>query len=177
MSSPVNSTSAPYHPSTATISQTSSPGSCCSRRRPPCVGWIERCSYPNSDEQGEWLSGDEITPSLREALGAMGRDAAPMILDTVRAVEDWADSRPADARELPRAVGTCATSLRGISLERGALGYSLLSVQRVVDAYRELDPADRKRADENLAGTGWEAVLVYEPRHRLTRDDYQLVFE
>ena len=107
----------------------------------------------------------------------MGRDAAPLILDLVSAVEDWADSRPADARELPRAVGKCATSVRGIPFERGALGYTLLSVQRVVDAYCALGEPDRKRADENLAGTGWEAVLAYEPRHRLTRDGYQLVFE
>jgi hypothetical protein len=29
--------------------------------------------------------------------------------------------------------------------------------------------------DESLAGTGWEAVLAHEPRHRVAKRGYELV--
>ena len=138
----------------------------------PVVGWIERCNAPNPDAQGEWLANDAIAPSLHAVLGAMGRDAAPVILDLVAAAEAWADDRPADLEEPPRGLGTCSCRLRGVEFERGVLAYVLWSVARVVDAYTAL------AADEAaLDGTGWEPLLAHRPRHRLVRRDFALVFE
>jgi glutathione S-transferase len=142
----------------------------------PVVGWIERCRYPNADDPGEWLDADALAPSLIDALGAMGRDAAPVILDSVRAFEDWADTRPADLEEPPRGVGVCKSSLRGIAIERGVMAYPLFSVQHVLDVYRGLDAADRHRVDAALADTGWPELLAYEPRHRLCKRGFKLVF-
>ena len=143
----------------------------------PVVSWIERCRYPNADLQGEWLARDEIAPTAVEALGVMGRDAAPLIIEVLRGIEEWADSRPAEPTEPPRAVGTLRTSLRGCPVERALMPYTLYSVQQVQDFYRPLDAAQRARIDAALAGTGWPDVLAYEPRHRLRRDGFQLVFE
>jgi len=143
----------------------------------PVVGWIERCNYPNADLQGEWLADDALAPSLVDVLGAMGRDAAPLLLDVVRDFEAWADSRPADQDELPRGVGLCKTSLRGLPVERAVIPYALFSVQRVLDFHRALSPPDRARVDDALAGTGWPALLAHEPRHRLRKEGFQLGFE
>jgi len=143
----------------------------------PVVGWIERCKFPNEDEQGEWLAEDALAPTLIEVLGSMGRDAVPVILETLRVFERWADDRPADLVEPPRAVGGCKSTLRGTSLERAALSYTLFSVQQVLDVYRGLDRADRERVDAALAGTGWPELLAYEPRHRLGKQGFKLVFE
>jgi glutathione S-transferase len=143
----------------------------------PVVGWIERCSAPGPDAQGGWLADDALAPSFREALAAMGRDAAPVILDSVRAVEAWADARPAELDAPPRAVVACDTVLRETPLKKLALPYTLWMLQRTLDAYRGLDAGQRARVDEAIAGSGWDAVLAYQPRHRMGKRDFALIFE
>jgi glutathione S-transferase len=143
----------------------------------PVVGWIERCNHPNAPAQGEWLADDALAPTLREVLAVMGQDAAPPILNGLEVFERWADTAPRDLEELPRAVGQIESSLRGLPVVRFAGSYAPFLVQRVLDDYRALDPAARKRTDEAVAGTGWEAVLAHEPRHRLAKRDFKLVFE
>ena len=95
----------------------------------------------------------------------------------IRAFEAFADERPDDLAEMPRAVGRAESALRGQKLVRMVRPYSLWLLQRSLDAYSSLDEAARKRVDEAVAGTGWEAVLAYEPRHRLAKRDFALVFE
>jgi glutathione S-transferase len=141
------------------------------------VGWIERCKFPNTDQQGEWLEGDALAPSLTRVLDVMGSDAVPLVLDVLRAFEDWADQRPADQGEPPRAIGTCKTSLRGVPIERATLAYTLYSAQQVIDFYRGLEAADQSRVDAALVDTAWPQLLAYTPRHRLCKEGFQLVFE
>ena len=142
----------------------------------PVVGWIERCNYPNAEAQGAWLPDDALAASTREALTVMGQDAAPILLKGLEIFECWADDAPRDLEELPRAVGQIESSLRGMPLVRFAGSYALWLVQRTLDAYGALDPGARKQVDEAIAGTGWEPVLAYAPRHRLAKRDFKLVF-
>ncbi len=142
----------------------------------PVVGWIERCLYPSPDPGG-WLPDGGIAESLREVLSLMGRDAAPVILAGIRAFEAWADERPADSDEPPRAVGNYETTLRGVPLKRFISSYTLWMLQRTLDAYLALAADERARVDAALADTGWEPLLVYRPRHRLAKRGFQLVFE
>jgi glutathione S-transferase len=141
----------------------------------PVVGWIERCNYPNAPAQGEWLADDAVAPTLRQVLAVMGRDAAPVLLKGLEVFERWADAAPRDLEELPRAVGQVESSLRGLPLVRFAGSYAPWLVQRVLDDYRALDPTARKRVDEAVAGTGWEAVLAHEPRHRVAKRGFKLI--
>ena len=141
----------------------------------PVVGWIERCSHPNAPDQGEWLTDDVFAPTLREVLGVMGRDAAPMLLKGLEVFERWADGAPRDGEALPRAVGQIEGTLRGLPLVRFAGSYAPWLVQRVLDDYRALDHTARKPVDEAVAGTGWEAVLAHEPRHRVAKRGFDLV--
>lgn len=143
----------------------------------PVVGWIERCNAPHADAQANWLADDALAPSFRELLTVMGRDAAPVLLACVRAVEAWADGRPDDAASPPRAVGLAESELRGTPLQRVALPYTLWMLQRALDAYTALSPAERAPVDAAVAGTGWEPVLAYTPRHRLGKRGFQLLFE
>jgi glutathione S-transferase len=141
----------------------------------PVVGWIERCNHPNAPAQGEWLADDVLAPTLREVLRVMGTDAAPVLLKGLEVFEHWADTAPRDLEELPRAVGQIESTLRGLPVVRFAGSYAPYLVQRVLDDYRALDPAARKRVDEAVAGTGWEAVLAHEPRHRVAKRGFKLV--
>jgi len=143
----------------------------------PVVRWLEACKVPVAEEQGEWLAEDALAPTFRRVLEVMGRDAAPVILDTLARVEAWADENAKPGQELPRATGSCRSQLRGIAMERQAIGYTLWSVQRIGDAYRALGSDERTKLDRVLAGTGWENVLAHTPRHRVSRKGFRLVFE
>jgi hypothetical protein len=71
-------------------------------------------------------------------------------------------------------VGSIESSLRGLPLVRYAGSYAAWLVQRVQGDYRALDAAARKRVDEAVADTGWEAVLAHEPRHRVIKHGFDL---
>jgi hypothetical protein len=62
-------------------------------------------------------------------------------------------------------------------MERGASVYALWSVQRVVDFYLSLSDGERGAIDSAVAGTGWEPLLAYRPRHRLAKQGFALVFD
>ena len=143
----------------------------------PVVGWIERCHYPDPDAQVEWSADVGVNKSFHRVLAVMGRDAAPVILDGIRAFEAWADKQPADLQELPRGVGQYETELRGIPLKRFVGAYTLWMLQRSLAAYTGLEAEERSQVDTALGGTGWEQVLSYVPRHRLGKRNFQLIFD
>jgi len=143
----------------------------------PVVRWIQRCNFPNSTQHKDWFADDALPPSLLEVLTVMGLDAAPVLLDMLRAVERWADERPTDEAKVPRAIGITPTTLRGTEIKRAALPYLLWAFQQVRDVYNGFRDGDRARVDDVLGGTGWEEVLAYTPRHRLRKEKFKLVFE
>ena len=142
----------------------------------PVVSWLERTRFPHPGAQGDWPAGDALVPSLREVLAAMGRDAVPTVLALLRCYEDWADARPAALDAPPRTVGKVEAPLRGTTLARVAGSYTHWNVVRVLDRHRALPEAERRRVEKELAGTGWEELLAYEPRHRLTKRGFELAF-
>jgi glutathione S-transferase len=142
----------------------------------PVVGWIERCNSPNPDAQGSCYSGGELPETLREVLGAMGRDATPVILTMLREFEDWADREAANVETLPRAVGICDIDIRGTSAKRFVGSYTLFMVQRTLDLLQQLTTDKRSRLDASLSGTGWDELLSYTPRHRIAKKGFDLVF-
>lgn len=141
------------------------------------VGWIERCKFPNTDTQGEWLDDDALAPTLVDILRMIGRDSVPLLLELLQTIEEWADSKPRGLEEIPRGVGKCKTRFRGQPIERLAMPYTLFNLQPIFDLYRGLGAASRDKVQEMLAGTDWPELLAYEPRHRLRREGFKLVFD
>lgn len=142
----------------------------------PVVRWIEYCNQPGSEDQGEWPAEDALPDAFVPVLAVMGTDAAPIIRATVEAVEAWADEHAVVGETPPRKIGTAEAPLRGATLTRNAQTYSLWMLQRVLDRYRGLTAVERDGVDRALAGTGWEPVLAYAPRHRIEKRGYDLVF-
>ena len=143
----------------------------------PVCRWIERMSRPDPAASGAWLADDALAPTLAPLLRLVGGDAAPVILDTVRAFEAWAERGAAGADEPPRAVGSHETRLRGTAVHRYTSAYTLWMVQRPLDAYRALAAGERAAVDRALAGTGCDALLALAPRTRLGKRRFRLVFE
>jgi hypothetical protein len=140
------------------------------------VGWIDRCKFPNADDQGEWLSEDALAPTLVDVLRTLGSDSVPLLLELLAQVEAWADTRPADTVDVPRAIGVCKSNFRGKPIERAAMPYTLFNLQPLWDFYRALDLQQRESVQEALTGTDWPELLAYEPRHRLRRDGFNIAF-
>lgn len=139
--------------------------------------WIERMNHPEPDAAGEWLAGDAIAPTLRDLLGLIGRDAVPLLLDTVRDFERWADAHGKPGEAPPRAVGFHETHLRGAVFQRYTSPYALWMVQRVLDPLARLSAPERQAVEQALAGTGCEALLACSPRHRVGKRGFTLVLE
>ena len=144
---------------------------------PAVCHWIQRCNFPDPDDRGEWATPAALAPTLRPLLALIGGDAVPLLRDTVRAVEEWAATRPMDTDEPPRMVGGHTTTLRGVNVNRYTSPYAVWMVQRPLDAYRALGPADRATVDAYLAGTGCEALFALQPSLRLGKRGFVLVIE
>ena len=63
------------------------PGRLLRERAPRVCHWIERMNHPDPTSPGEFLAGDALADTLRPVLTLVGRDAVPLLLDTVRDVK------------------------------------------------------------------------------------------
>ena len=139
----------------------------------PVCCWIERMNRPPLDQKG-WLENDALAETLKQVLRSMA-DGVPMLLDAVREIDAWADANPTLAP--PRAIGRYETPYRGVKLSLLCRPYSLWMVQRPLDAYAALTPAERAQVAAALEGTGWGALLACRPRHRMGKHRNELVIE
>ena len=139
--------------------------------------WIQRMNNPDPDSFGSWATPAELAPTLMPLVKLIGTDAIPMLLDTVHAFDEWADTRPADVVEPPRGVGGHTTSLRCVQFPRFTGSYTPWMVQRPLDVYAALNAGERQAVDRYLAGSGCEALFAYRPRHRLGKRNFKLAFE
>jgi len=137
--------------------------------------WIERMNRPPRDQKG-WLEEDGVAETLVPVLRTMA-DAVPMVVASAQATDAWAGEHATAGEGEPPGVGLVNSTYRDITLSSAARPYTFWMLQRSLDAYRELDEAARASVDTALAGTGWEAILALRPRHRLVKQNYQLVWE
>jgi len=145
------------------------------REAPNVCHWIETMNHPNQDDFGEWLEGEPLSAQMQTILGLIGADAIPLLLDTAAAVDAWADEHAVPGETPPRVLGMHTTTLRGLTFTRYTSPYTVWMIQRPLDAYRALEPANRERVDEALRGTGCEALFERPPRHRLGKSGIALV--
>jgi len=137
--------------------------------------WIERSNRPPRDQAG-WLEDDALAETLVPVLRTMA-DAVPMVAASIAATDAWATTNAKAGEPVPPATGLAQSGYRGVTLSAAARPYTMWMVQRPLDAYCALGAADRARVDAALAGTGWEELLTLQPRHRVAKRDYQVVWE
>ncbi len=152
------------------------PGRLLRQTAPHVCAWIERMNHPQPSA-GDFVADDAIPATLQPFLRLIGTDAIPVILDTLRAVEAWADSNPPDLAEPPRGVGTHETVLRGVRFHRFTSPYTQWMAQRPRDAFQALDAAAQARVRRALDGTGLLSLLDVTSRYRLGKRNFKLVLE
>jgi hypothetical protein len=145
------------------------------RERAPVVcHWIQRMNSPDPDGFGDWADLAALVPTLGPLLALIGADAIPLLLDNLKAFDDWAATRPSELIEPPRGVGGHAASLRGTAINRVTSSYTLWMAQRSLDAYAALSAGERRAVDAFIAGSGCEALFAYRPPHRLEKRRFKL---
>jgi glutathione S-transferase len=164
-------------PMYAHLYQDAVPGRLLRERAPRTCQWVERMNRPDVNAYGEWFAGDALSPTMRSLLELIGRDAAQVVLDTVRDFEKWADGNAKAGAEPPRITGMHTTHLRDTEIERVTSAYTLWMLQRPLAAYATLTNAERATVDRTVAGTGCEQVLAYRPRHQLGKERFKLIFQ
>ena len=112
------------------------PGRLLRERAPLVCHWIERMNHPDPTAPGDLLAGDALPATLRPVLELVGRDAVPLLLDTVRDFERWADARAAGAAGAAARGRLPRDRLRGARFQRYTSPYTLWMVQRTLDAIR-----------------------------------------
>lgn len=152
------------------------PGRLLRSTAPLVCHWIERVNHPDPDASGQWLAGDALAPTLRPLLELIGADAVPLILDTVRDFDAWADVHRGDAATPPRAIGMHATQLRGVAMQRYTSAYTSWMLQRPQDAFLARAPEERAVVEAVLAGSGCVELLRHRQRHRMGKIGFQLAF-
>jgi hypothetical protein len=97
-----------------------------------------------------------------------------VLVDSCRALQEWALAQPKGAR-VKRSLGTHEFTIGGRRGERTIMSFSLWRLQRVLDHYRALSGPDRERADKFLEAVGGRALANLTLPVRLERKDYRLV--
>jgi len=153
------------------------PGPMLRERAPLVAHWIERMTHPAVDRFSDLLAGDAIHDGVARILSLIGGDAVPLLLDTLRDFESWADARPDDISEPPRATGFHQTRLRGVEVSRYTSSYTLWMCQRLWAARDALTAEDRARVEAALEPTGCVELFGYQSRHRMEKRNFRLVFK
>jgi glutathione S-transferase len=145
------------------------------RERAPVVcHWIQRMNNPDPDGFGDWADLAALAPTLVPLLALIGADAIPLLLDNLKAFDEWAATRPPELVEPPRGVGGHTTFLRGAEFNRVTSPYTLWMTQRPLDAYASLTADERRAVDTFIANSGCEALFAYRPSQRLEKRRFKL---
>lgn len=143
------------------------------RLAPPVVEWVRRVNSASID--GAALLPDDDTPAtLLPLLKRQMSEQAPVLLDTMRAFQDWTKAQPSGAR-VKRSLGAHEFVIGGRRGERSIRSFALWRLQRIQDHYQSLRPSDRGRADRLLDAVGGGELVRNPMPVRLDRREYRLV--
>lgn len=155
-------------------------GALMERIAPNVVAWVKRMMNPQA-LAGEFLVDDEVPDTLLPVLGRMLREQLPVILNTMRAVGEWADANPQET-ELPRGIGmhefTLEAGLPSEATEQRAIQpFMQWMWQRPFDAFHALDAQAQVAVTQLLGQVGGADAFAQAPAVRVARRNYQLVVE
>ena len=148
------------------------PGRLMRQRAPAVARWVERM-FDFNPPCGTWMPGDAIPKTLLPILRRQFAEQFPVLRDTVATVAAWAQAHPGE--RLPRRIGSHRFRLNGTEAERALMPYPQWMLQRAIDFYASLAPAERAPVDDLLRETGGLEALSMDIPTRLRRENNRLV--
>jgi glutathione S-transferase len=150
------------------------PGALMHKVAPNVVKWIERMNMPLT-HVGELLPDDQIPETLLPLLQLMFKEHWPVLVNTVKAIERWAEAN-SDESEVPRTIGDHSFTIADVSEERAILTFNQWKMQRVLDCYQGFDASDKQGCDVWLQQVGGVAPMQQVINKRLSRVNNKLLF-
>jgi len=151
------------------------PGQLMKRIAPKVALWVERMNDSASVE-GKFLPDDEVPKTLTPILQRLFQECWPAMETTTAKVSQWINENPGNP-DLPRMLGMHEFTLGDIKSEQMTLSFSQWMMQRVLDCYQALEPAEKASADEFFRGLDAGEAMEFKPQHRVTRENNRLVAE
>lgn len=142
------------------------------KHAPNVVAWVKRMIEP-APQSGEFLPDDQLPETLLPILARLFKEQGPVLQETMKQVSHWADSH--DDKSLPRAIGEITFSVEGVEATRLTFPYMQWMWQRCVDAYQQLDDADKTRTEQYLTDIPNAVELLQQSiHHRVLRENNKL---
>jgi hypothetical protein len=144
--------------------------------------WVERMNRADQDvpeyfEAGtDFLADDAVPESLLAVLRVVAEDFVPETRAAAGRINAWlAEKQPEPgapaALRLSEGIGNAEFSVRGQSISAVAQPYRFYLLQRVQQAYEELDAAARSQVEEMLAACNMGELLSIKLDRSLGRAD------
>lgn len=138
---------------------------------PNVAAWVERMIRAQACV-GTVLPDDEVPATLTPIFRRMFAEHWPVLTDTALRVEQWAQE--SDTAKVPRTIGEHQFTLGDVTGTRAVLPYSVWMMQRPLDDYRSLSPADKQQADAFLDAVGGLEAMQFRSSQRLARVNNKL---
>ena len=148
-------------------------------RAPGLLRWVERMNRPEPDlcefdgPEDAYLADDAVPETLVAALRVLAEDFVPETLAAAETIDAWiaAQDDLAPGTEVPRGVGFCRFTLRGVEINALAQPYRFYLLARVQDACAALDAADRADVEALLTACGMAPLLDVRLSRGIGRED------
>jgi len=151
-------------------------GAMMERVAPHVAAWVQRLNEPDG-APGAFLENDTVPETLYPILTRMFEEQFPVLADTVAQLETWIDAH--EGEEISRAIGehtfTLAHGGEVITEKRLVFPYAQWMLQRVLDYYGALTPAERVSVDALLSDTGGQDAMQITIKRRVTRLNNRLI--
>ncbi len=141
---------------------------------PRVARWVERMVEPPTPRGGTFLPDDTVPDTIVPLLNRFAVEYLPVLEKTAAAFTAWAEDQ-SPGTEIPRALGTHAFTLGGVTAERAIFTFDLWMMQRPLDFYESLSGADKKAVDAMLAKAGLSEVVSLSGYPRITRTNFKTV--
>ncbi|WP_404364175.1 glutathione S-transferase family protein [Marinobacter sp.] len=148
------------------------PGAIMRERAPNVARWVERM-FESHASVGDWPTDDEIPETLLPLLRRQFAEQFPVLRETVDAVAQWIKENP--GKRIPRKVGEHRFQIGKATGSRAIMPYPQWMLQRVLDAYGELEGSDRESVDELLRQCGGLEAMQMEIPQRVERRNNRLM--
>ncbi|MEI6446708.1 MAG: glutathione S-transferase N-terminal domain-containing protein [Actinomycetes bacterium] len=155
----------------------------------PVWSWTERMMVPISgtgqygDVSTELFTNESIPQSLKDLLAYIGREFADEVRAHVGFIDGYLAENPEVAegdvvagKATRRSLGKFTWAWRGHEIETHAIPYRVFHLQRIQQAFAQLDSAGQKATRDLLAEAGLEVLLDIRPRRRVERADNREVW-
>jgi hypothetical protein len=140
--------------------------------------WVERMNRSGQDASeffsagSDLLSDDEVPATLINVLQVLAEDLVPETRAAAERINEWlAQNQPGAGDAAERFLDMCQFTVRGQVITAVAQPYRFYLLQRVQDAYRQLEAREMTEVDQMLANCGLSEMLTIKLDRQLGRAD------